>query len=71
VHHFGRPRLSPVLNAAAQTPGRHLLPDEQIHYRNGVKDDNRLSSLELWVRPQPSGIRVEDAIAWAREILDR
>jgi len=28
-------------------------------------------NLELWTRPQPAGIRVSDAIAWAREILAR
>lgn len=51
--------------------GRHLRRDESVHHRNGVRDDNRLRNLELWIRPQPSGIRVEDAIAWAREILER
>lgn len=51
----------------SQMLGRELMPGENVHHKNGVRDDNRPENLELWVSPQLFGQRLADVLNWVAD----
>lgn len=54
-----------------QVLGRPLLPGENIHHKDGNRQNNSPFNLELWVSHQPAGQRPKELLEWAEEIFRR
>ena len=48
---------------------RPLNEFENVHHKNGNRQDNRISKLELWNTMQPAGQKIEDKIKYAKKII--
>lgn len=59
------------LAVMAEMLDRPILADETVHHKNGQKDDNAPSNLEVWTSRHPKGQRAEDVVEWAIEMLGR
>lgn len=54
-----------------QKLNRKLYPNENVHHKDGNKLNNDIDNLELWIKYQPTGQRVEDLIKIVKEIIQR
>ena len=54
----------------SESLARPLRKNENVHHINGIRDDNQIKNLELWVKRQPPGQIVKDRISDSIDFLN-
>jgi hypothetical protein len=67
IHVGNGRRVLEHVHVMEQILGRRLVPPENVHHKNGIGTENSPGNLELWLKMQPSGQRVEDLMEYIAE----